>query len=55
MKEKKKIKEYLQCKFIRINPDGDSYDEFVELGRIRNCIDKSKKKKNRLKYQLKNL
>ena len=48
------IKEYLKCKFIRINHDGDNYDEFVELGRIRNCIDKSKSK-NRLKNQLKNL
>ena len=30
------IKEYLKCKFIIINPDGDDYDEYVELGRVKN-------------------
>ena len=36
------IKEYLKCKLIRINPGGDNCDEFIELGKVRNGIDKSK-------------
>ena len=40
----KEIKEYLKYKFIRIDPDRDNYDEFVELGRMENCIDKSKER-----------
>ena len=34
------IKEYLKCKFISINPDDYNYDKFVELDRVRDCIDK---------------
>ena len=37
-----KIKEKLNCEFIRTDPDGNNYDEYVELCRIKNCIDKSK-------------
>ena len=44
MKENKKIKKELKCGFIRIKPDGDDYDEYIELGRVKNYIDKSKKK-----------
>ena len=36
-----KIKEKLQCKFIRINPDKRDYDIFVEIGKIHNHIVKS--------------
>ena len=36
------MKKYLKCKFIRIDPDRDNYNEFIELGRIKNCNDKSK-------------
>ena len=50
-----KIKNELECKFIRINPDAENYI-FVEIGKIQNHIIKSTKKrlKNQLKIQLKN-
>ena len=41
-----KIKEKLQCKFIRINPDKKDYDIFAEIGKIHNHIVKSVKKVN---------
>ena len=33
-----KIKKELGCKFIRINPDAENYDIFVEIGKIQNYI-----------------
>ena len=38
MKEKKKIKKKLGWKFIRINPDAENYDIFVEIGKINDYI-----------------
>ena len=40
----KKIKEKLDCKFIRINPDGKDYYEYVKFGEINNHINESNKK-----------
>ena len=34
-----KIKKYLKCEFIRINPDGDDYDKYIELARVKNYTD----------------
>ena len=34
----------LGCKFIRINPDAENYDIFVEIGEIRNNLIKTTKK-----------
>ena len=39
-----KIKKELGCKFIRINPDAENYDVFLEIGKIQNHIIKSTKK-----------
>ena len=49
MKKKKKRKwkrrkKELGCKFIRINPDAESYDIFVEIGKIKDYIAQSNKK-----------
>ena len=41
---KVKIKKQLGCKFIRINPDAENYDVFLEIGKIQNHIIKSTKK-----------
>ena len=45
--------------FIRINPNEEDFDVFVEIGKIYNHINKSNEKlknlKNQLKNQLKNL
>ena len=41
---KEKIKKELGCKFIRINPDAENYDVFLEIGKIQNHIIKSTKK-----------
>ena len=38
------LKAYLNCKFIRINPDGEDFDMYVEIGRIYNGINTSSKK-----------
>ena len=43
MKEKKKIKKKLGWKFIRINPDAENYDIFVEIGKIKDYIVESNK------------
>ena len=40
-----KIKKELGCKFIRINPDAENYDIFVEIGKIQVYITKSNKEK----------
>ena len=39
-----KIKEELDCKFKRINPDERDYDEYVKFGDIKNHISESNKK-----------
>ena len=39
-----KIKKELWCKFIRINPDTENYNIFVEIGQIENHIIESTKK-----------
>ena len=40
-----KIKKELGCKFIRINPDAENYDIFVEIGKIQVYIAQSNKEK----------
>ena len=40
----KRRKKELGCKFIRINPDAESYDIFVEIGKIKDYIARSNKK-----------
>ena len=39
-----KIKEELDCKFNRINPDERDYDEYVKFGELNNHISESNKK-----------
>ena len=41
-----RIKQKLQCKFIRINPDKEGFGIFVELANIENHIADSTKKNN---------
>ena len=48
-----KIKEKLQCKFIRISPDKENYDIFAEIGKIHNYIVKSAKKDKLVSYIVK--
>ena len=36
-----KIKKELGCKFIRINPDAENYDIFVEIGKTNDFIAQS--------------
>ena len=38
-----KIKKELECEFIRINPDAENYDIFVEIGKINDYIAQSNK------------
>ena len=38
------MKKELWCKFIRINPDSENCDSFVEIGKIQNHIIESTKK-----------
>ena len=38
-----KIKKELECEFIRINPDAENYDIFVEIGKIKDYIVESNK------------
>ena len=40
----KDLKEYLNCEFIRINPDEKDFIAYDELGRVQAFIDKSKEK-----------
>ena len=37
------IEKELKCKFIRINPDVENYDTFVEIGKIYNQVIESTK------------
>ena len=49
-----KIKKELGCKFIRINPDAENYDIFVEIGKINDYIaqtNKEAKVKNKRKIR----
>ena len=41
--KEEKMEKVLGCKFIRINPDAEYYDIFVEIGRIKSYIAKSNK------------
>ena len=58
-----RIKQKLQCEFIRINPDKEGFDIFVELANIKNHIVDSTKKNNtiftkkllKIIFKLKNL
>ena len=43
IQRQKAIEEELGCKFIRINPDKEDFDIFIEIGRIQNHIIKSNK------------
>ena len=36
--KRRKNKKELGCKFIRINPDTENYDIFVEIGKIKDFI-----------------
>ena len=38
------IKEHLDCKFIRINPDEKDFDMYVEIGKIYNHVNRSSEK-----------
>ena len=51
MARENKIKEELQCKFIRINPDRKDYDIFLKIGKIHNHIVKSVKEKVKYYYK----
>ena len=44
IKRQKAMEEKLNCKFIRINPDAENYDIFVEIGKIHSHISESNKK-----------
>ena len=39
-----KIKETLGCKFVRISPDKEKFNTFVEIGRTYDSIDEIKEK-----------
>ena len=43
-KRENKIKQTLGCKFVRINPDKEKHDVFVQTGRIYGNIDEIKEK-----------
>ena len=44
-KRQKDLKEFLDCKFIRINPDDKDFSAYDELGKVQTFIDNSKEKK----------
>ena len=44
-KRQKDLKEYLDCVYIRINPDEKDFSAYDELGKVQTFIDKSKGKK----------
>ena len=44
-KRQKDLKEYLDCVYIRINPDEKDFSAYDELGEVQTFIDKSKGKK----------
>ena len=43
----KNLKEYLDCEFIRINPDEKDFSAYDELGKVQKFIDKSQEKQNK--------
>ena len=43
IERQKAIEKNLVCKFIRINPDAEKYDIFIEIGKIHKHIIKSTK------------
>ena len=45
-----KIKERLNCKFHRINPDVEGFDIFLEISKIQNYITQSNKEKLKSKF-----
>ena len=52
----KEIKDYLQCKFIRIDPDRSDYDISIEIGKINRIIKEINDKKiSELKKLIENL
>ena len=44
-KRQKDLKEYLDCVYIRVNPDEKDFSAYDELGEVQTFIDKSKGKK----------
>ena len=46
-KKQKDLKEYLDCKFIRINPDEKDFSAYDELSKVQTFIEKSKEKNKR--------
>ena len=42
--KRRKIKKGLECEFIRINPDVENYDIFVEIAKLKDYITQSNKK-----------
>ena len=48
-KRQKDLKEYLDCVYIRINPDEKDFSAYDELGEVQTFIDKSKGKKKHKK------
>ena len=54
-KRQEKMQNELDCKFIRINPDGKDYDGYVEFSKIITLMNQIKNElKNQLKNNLKN-
>ena len=45
------IKQKLQCEFIRINPDREEYDIYVEIGKIYNHVRNSVEEKVNNNYK----
>ena len=46
-KRQKDLKEYLDCEFIRINPNEKDFSAYDELGKVQTFIDQSKEKKKK--------
>ena len=46
-----KIEERLNCKLHRINPDVEDFDIFLEISKIQNYVNQSKKEKQNSKFQ----
>ena len=44
MRRQKKLEEHLKCTFLKINPDKENFDIFLELGKIESYISESNKK-----------
>ena len=41
--KRRKNRKGLRCSFVRVNPDAENYDIFVEIGKITGYIDQSNK------------